>query len=297
MPPSASWHAPPHTHTHTHTHTHRGVEVSQAQRAHRPGPQAPEAPHVRVLHRHGPDGQRQQVIAGEPAAGPAVRYAGHVHEQQRLLDFLCRGRGAAWQSAGGGGGVRRSKSIPHMHVLVCICSNVEAVLTAMPRTALIQAHCTLIGRVLFGSHNLWLQYYIHGNLVLIIQILAQGWHSVRGGGGLPLWGVHTAPWPNTPPNPKKAQLTPPPPPPNPTKTDPRAPGVTRTRNSAKKNWNPQVEGVQNSHHWPCIGRKNIDHFQWSKKFSAPEFMITDLMVRSNGALFQTPPPKVLGRLY
>ena len=25
----------------------------------------------------------------------------------------------------------------------------------------------------FGSHNLWLQYYIHGNLFLIIQILAQ----------------------------------------------------------------------------------------------------------------------------
>ena len=30
----------------------------------------------------------------------------------------------------------------------------------------------------FGSHNLWLQDYIHGDLFLIIQILAQGSHSV-----------------------------------------------------------------------------------------------------------------------
>ena len=38
-----------------------------------------------------------------------------------------------------------------MHILVCICSNVEAVLTAMPSTALIQAHCALIGRVLAAT--------------------------------------------------------------------------------------------------------------------------------------------------
>ena len=33
-----------------------------------------------------------------------------------------------------------------MHVLVCICSNVRQ-FTAMHSTALIQAHCALIGRV------------------------------------------------------------------------------------------------------------------------------------------------------
>ena len=42
-----------------------------------------------------------------------------------------------------------------MHVLVCICSNVEAVLTAMPSTALIQAHCALIGRGRGGEVPRW----------------------------------------------------------------------------------------------------------------------------------------------
>ena len=42
----------------------------------------------------------------------------------------------------------------------------------------------------------------------------------------------------------------PPPKKNPTETDPRVPQVTRTRNSAKIN--QRVEGVQKSHHLPCI---------------------------------------------
>ena len=35
------------------------------------------------------------------------------------------------QTPGGGGGARRSQSAPHIHVLVCICSNVEAVHSAL----------------------------------------------------------------------------------------------------------------------------------------------------------------------
>ena len=39
--------------------------------------------------------------------------------------------GSAKLPGGGGGGARRSQSAPHIHVLVCICSNVEAVHSAL----------------------------------------------------------------------------------------------------------------------------------------------------------------------
>ena len=46
------------------------------------------------------------------------------------------------------------------------------------------------------------------------------------------------------------------PPQNPTETDPQAPEVIRIPNSAKNEnwdfWNQYVEGVQKSHHLPCI---------------------------------------------
>ena len=54
-----------------------------------------------------------------------------------------------WQGAIGGGGGGRSKSAPHMHVLVYICSNVRQFRSAEHIIQLIfKLRCSLFGRVL-----------------------------------------------------------------------------------------------------------------------------------------------------
>ena len=81
----------------------------------------------------------------------------------------------------------------------------------------------------------------------------------------------------------------------PTETDSRAPEVTRNQNSA--NNESGIFGISGSesHHLRCIWRlKEIDHFQFSKKFSAPEFIITDERSCQLSPFPQAPPPPVLG---
>ena len=80
------------------------------------------------------------------------------------------------QVEAGGGGARRSKSAPHMHVLVCTCSNVEAVLTAVSITALLQAQCVLVHwlAVFWQPLPQLLQCYVQRDLFQSRQISAQG---------------------------------------------------------------------------------------------------------------------------
>ena len=82
-------------------------------------------------------------------------------------------------------------------------------------------------------------------------------------------------------------VSPPPPPPqgpidgppqNATETDPRTPEVIRTQNSAKNEngiFGISASAGSGNSSFAMYLVKKIDHFQCSKKFSAPEFKIND----------------------
>ena len=55
---------------------------------------------------------------------------GNIHRHGQLYGArgeTCNSATPPWMYWKRGGAIRRSQSAPHMHVLVCICSNVEAV--------------------------------------------------------------------------------------------------------------------------------------------------------------------------
>ena len=95
------------------------------------------------------------------------------------------------------GAARRSKSAPHMHVLVCICSNVWQSSQLCQSTALVQAQCALVGRVLAATTSGFNATYKRTSSSAVRSMLG-GWHSIgqicwfplrwgagsRGGGGM-----------------------------------------------------------------------------------------------------------------
>ena len=83
-------------------------------------------------------GLRRRPVGWQPLLRQAIKWS-HV-EGDRVLprprvgeaptpapQSHCDGGGGGRQSSPSGGVARRSKSAPHMHVLVCVCSDVETV--------------------------------------------------------------------------------------------------------------------------------------------------------------------------
>ena len=95
-------------------------------------------------------------------------------------------------------------------------------------------------------------------------------------------GGRFSPLASPPPSPKKGSIDGAPK--NPTETDPRAPEVTQTRNSAKKKMkrvfleSARRGGSERSSFAMYLVKQKIEHFQCSKRFSAPsapELIITN----------------------